>query len=176
MKHNQMLERLVFSSLLAALTCVCTMAVQIPIPATGGYLNLGDCMVLLAAWYIGGVYGVGAAGIGSMLADIFSGYAYFAPGTFAVKALMALMAWMIFKKLPSHKGQYLGAATAALIMVFGYFAYESVFLGYGLGAAASIPANLIQGFSGAVCGVFLSHCLERNAYLRQMLHPTRKSR
>lgn len=169
MKQNQM-ARLVFGGLLAALTCVCTMVVQIPIPATGGYLNLGDSMVLLCAWYIGGFYGAAAAGIGSMLADLFSGYAYFAPGTFTVKALMALAAWLIFKKISSRKGQCLGALAAALIMVCGYFLYESVLLGYGLGALGSVPANLIQGFTGTVCGVFLSFCMEKNAYLRRMLH------
>lgn len=169
MKQKQM-ERLVIGGLLAALTCVCTMIVQIPIPATGGFLNLGDCMVLLCAWYIGGFYGAAAAGIGSMLADLFSGYAYFAPGTFVVKSLMALTAWLIFQKCASRKGQYLGALAAALIMVCGYFVYESLFLGYGLGASGSVPANLIQGFTGGVCGAFLSFCMEKNAYLRRILH------
>jgi uncharacterized membrane protein len=170
MKQNQ-IKRLVLAALLTALTCVCTMVIQIPIPATGGYLNLGDSMVLLCAWYIGGVYGVAAAGIGSMLADIFSGYAYFAPGTLAVKALMALAAWLIFRKIGSHKGQYLGALAAACIMVGGYLFYESVCLGYGPGAIGSVPANLVQGFTGALCGVCLSHIMEKNVFLRSMLHP-----
>lgn len=170
MKQNQtQIQKLAFAGLMAALTCVCTMVVQVPIPATGGYLNLGDSMVLLSAWYIGGIYGVAAAGIGSMLADLFSGYAVFAPGTFAVKAMMALAAWMIFRKVSSHKGQYLGAMAAALIMVCGYFIYESVCLGYGMAAIGSVPANLVQGFTGSVCGVFLSHVMEKNSYLRRML-------
>lgn len=169
MKTNNV-QKLVFSALLAALTCVCTMVIQIPVPATGGYINLGDSIVLLCAWYVGGVYGVAAAGIGSMMADIFSGYAIYAPATFVIKALMALAAWAIFRKFSSHKGQCLGAFAAALIMMTGYLTFEAVFMGYGVGALAAIPANLIQGFTGAVCGVFLSFVMEKNTFLRKMLH------
>ncbi|MBR6616808.1 MAG: ECF transporter S component, partial [Oscillospiraceae bacterium] len=89
MKH-QNIQKLVFSALLASLTCVCTMVIQIPGLTTGGYINLGDSIVLLCAWYAGGFYGAAAAGIGSMMADIFSGYAVYAPATFVIKALMAL--------------------------------------------------------------------------------------
>lgn len=167
-KQNN-IRKLVFSALLAALTCICTMVIQIPVPATGGYINLGDSIVLLCAWYVGGVYGVAAAGIGSMMADIFSGYAIYAPATFVIKALMALAAYLIFRKLHSHRGQYLGALAAALILLVGYFTYEAVFLGYGIAAAAAIPANLIQGFTGCTCGAVLSLVMERNAFLRDML-------
>ncbi len=169
MKTNSV-RRLVFSALLAALACICTMVIQIPVPATGGYINLGDSIVLLCAWYIGGVYGVAAAGIGTMMADIFSGYAIYAPATFVIKACMALAAWAIFKKMNGHKGQYLGALAAALIMMTGYFLYESVVLGMGMGAVAAIPANIIQGFTGCVIGVVLSVIMEKNAFLRDMLH------
>ncbi len=168
-KH-QNIQKLVFSALLAALTCVCTMVIQIPGLTTGGYINLGDSIVLLCAWYIGGVYGAAAAGIGSMMADIFSGYAIYAPATFVIKALMAFAAWAVFKKLQNHKGQYLGAVAAGLIMMTGYLLFEAVFMGYGIGAAAAIPGNLIQGFTGCTAGVVLSHIMEKNTYLRRMLH------
>jgi len=164
------IRRLVFAALLAALACVCTMVIQIPVPATGGYINLGDSIVLLCAWYIGGVYGIAAAGIGTMMADIFSGYAIYAPATFVIKACMAFAAWAIFRKIRSHKGQYLGALAAALIMMTGYLFYEAVILGYGFGAAAAIPANLIQGFTGCTGGVVLSMLMEKNSFLRNMLH------
>ncbi len=168
-KSNHNIRKLVFSAMLAALACVCTMVIQIPVPATGGYINLGDSIVLLCAWYIGGIYGVASAGIGTMLADILSGYAIYAPATFVIKALMALTAWAIFRKLRNHKGQYLGAVAAALIMMTGYFLYESVVLGYGAAAVAAIPANLIQGFTGCTAGVVLSHVIEKNPFIRNLL-------
>ena len=67
-------RKLVYAALFAALTCVMTMIVKIPVPATGGYVNLGDCVVLLAGWVLGPMYGGAAAGLGSMLADLVSGY------------------------------------------------------------------------------------------------------
>ena len=34
--------KLVIAALLAAMTCVATMVIKIPLTATGGYINLGD--------------------------------------------------------------------------------------------------------------------------------------
>ena len=79
-------RKLVYAALFAALTCVMTMIVKIPVPATGGYVNLGDSVVLLAGWVLGPMYGGAAAGLGSMLADLVSGYPLYAPGTFVINA------------------------------------------------------------------------------------------
>lgn len=72
------------------------MVVRIPSPMNG-YVNLGDCFVLLSGWLLGPWYGGAAAGIGSMLTDLLSGYGYYAPGTFVIKGLDALVAALIFK-------------------------------------------------------------------------------
>lgn len=72
MKTN--VKNLVFASLLAALACVATMVITVPSP-TGGYMNLGDTVVLLSAYLLGPWWGAAAGGIGSMLADLFAGYA-----------------------------------------------------------------------------------------------------
>ena len=70
---DQKLHRLVLSALFAALCTVMTLVIQVPSPVQG-YVNLGDCAVLLAAWALGPLYGGAAAGTGSMLADLLSGY------------------------------------------------------------------------------------------------------
>ena len=62
------------------------MLIKIPSPLKG-YINLGDGIVLLAAWVLPLPYGLVAAGLGSALADLFSGYVVYAPATFAIKAL-----------------------------------------------------------------------------------------
>ena len=72
------------------------MLIRIPTPLKG-YINLGDAIVLLCAFLLPPSYAFFAAGIGSMLADIFSGYAVYAPATFIIKGLMALAAYFIFK-------------------------------------------------------------------------------
>ena len=98
----------VLTALFTALICVATMVIQIPTPMTGGYVNVGDVFVLAAAWFLGPWYGMFAAGVGSALADLLSSYAHYIPGTLIIKALMALTAALIAKRLreriPSRAG------------------------------------------------------------------------
>lgn len=54
-----------------------------------GFVNLGDCFVLLSGWLLGPWWGGAAGGIGSMLADLLLGYGHYAPGTLIIKGLMA---------------------------------------------------------------------------------------
>ena len=98
MKHDKLIK-LVLAALFAALTCVATMLIHIPMPATNGYINLGDGMVLLGAFLLGPAYGFAAGGLGSMLADLLLGYASYAPGTFIIKGLTALVAALILRAL-----------------------------------------------------------------------------
>ena len=98
MKTKNTTQKIAVTALLAALTCVATMVIKIPSPMKG-YLNLGDCVVLTAGWMLSPVYGFLAAGLGSALADLFSGYVVYAPATFLIKGLMALAAYYIYKAL-----------------------------------------------------------------------------
>ena len=154
------LTRLVLAALFAALCCADTSLIHIPIPATNGYINLGDGVVLLGAFLLGPVYGAAAGALGSMLADLLLGYALYAPGTFVIKGLMALCAALTMSAFRGRKGGLtVGAIAGELVMLLGYFAYESLALGYGLAAAASIPANAIQGAAGIVAAVVAYHAL-----------------
>ena len=161
------IRKLVLSALMAALCTVMTMVIQVPSPMQG-YVNLGDCAVLISAWMLGPLYGGAAAGIGSALADLLSGYAHYVPGTFAIKFLMAAAAALILrtmtKKAPSAMlaGQAAGGVAAEVIMVLGYFAYASLWLGKGLAAAASIPGNIVQGVFGLVAATVVYTVLSRS--------------
>ena len=66
-------KTIITAALLAALTTVATMVIRIPTP-TLGYIHLGDGMVLICGILLGPGLGAVAAGIGSMLADLFGGY------------------------------------------------------------------------------------------------------
>ena len=100
---NTKTKKIVIAALFAALTCVATMIIKIPSPLKG-YINLGDCMVLLAGWMLSPFYGFLAAGLGSALADVFSGYFTYAPATFIIKGLMALIAFFLYKLLHNKIG------------------------------------------------------------------------
>ena len=154
--NDKKIRKLVLAALLAALVCVATMVVQIPSPMQG-YVNLGDCFVLLSGWLLGPWYGFAA-----MLADIFLGYAHYAPGTLVIKGVMALVAALMYEKMGrTATSRIAGGVVSEIIMVLGYFGYASLLLGKGLAAAASIPGNIFQGAVGLVVGVLLVTVLER---------------
>ena len=169
---TQSIRKMVFAALMAALVCVATMVVEIPSP-TNGYVNLGDCFVLLSAWLLGPWYGAAAAGIGSMLTDLFMGYAYYAPGTLVIKGLMGLCAALLYRALhkTAPKGALiLSSVVAEVIMVVGYFVYAAFFLSYGLVAgAAGIPGNLVQAVVGIAAAIVLMSALRRTGIDKKLL-------
>ena len=162
---SKKIRKIVFTALMASLICVATMIIKIPTPLHG-YINLGDALVLLAAWTLGPVYGSAAAGIGSALADMFSGYAVYAPATFVIKALMALVAWAVYKKLKKTRSTVflcISAILAELLMVGGYYIFEGALYGF-VPSLVNIPANLIQALGGVVFGVILKKSIGK--YIR----------
>lgn len=165
------LQILATSALLTAIVCVATMVVKIPSPATNGYFNLGDCFVLLSGFVLGPVYGALAAGLGSALADLLSGYAQYALPTFIIKSLMAVAAYFVLKALSRKPltGKILGGIAAEAIMVLGYFGYEAVVLGYGIAAAGSIFSNVLQGIVGIIAGVAVTTAIEKNKTINSFL-------
>lgn len=167
--------RIVLTALFAALTCVATMFIHIPTP-TAGYVHLGDGFVLLSAFLLGPVHGMISAGIGSMLADILSGYPSYAVGTLIIKGLVALVAGLIYRTFNKEENlsrQVIRIVSASIcgeiIMVLGYFSYSGIFLGYGLGAVAEIPGNLGQGAFGIIISAILTPVLLKSNDIREML-------
>lgn len=163
---NRNLTNCVTAAMFAALTCVFTMVVKVPTIGTNGYVNIGDAVVLVSAWILGSPYGALAAGIGSAMADLLSGYAAYAPGTFVIKFAMAFVCCLVFKcsgriGIPGKIAFVLSGIIAELIMVSGYFIYEAGPLGYGMAAAASVPSNMIQGVTCLVLGSMLAIALSR---------------
>ena len=141
---DKKIRTMVTAAVLAALSCVATMVVQIPSPMNG-YVNLGDCFVLLSGWLLGPWWGAAAGGIGSMLADLLLGYGHYAPGTLIIKGAMALVAALVFKAFRKNTaGALIGGVAAEVVMVAGYFGYAALLLGKGIGAAASVPGNLVH--------------------------------
>lgn len=189
---DQKLKKLVTAALLAAMTCIATMMIKIPTP-TMGYIHPGDCFVLLCGVVLGPCAGALAAGIGSMLSDIFSGYLSWAPATLLIKALTAAAAGILFRRL-LRNGASLRARSAALVcggilgeavMVIGYFFYETGLAAFGSGAlsaasigagalsaAAGIPFNLVQGAVGILLAVLLLPILSQVPDVRDWIQTT----
>lgn len=163
MSDKLSLQKLITASLLAALVCVVTMTVKVPSPLNG-YLNLGDCIILLSGWLLPPVYGFLAAGVGSALADLFSGYALYAPATLIIKGAMAVIFFFCFKlmkkKLGSFVSMIIGGVLAEVFMILGYYVFEGFLYGFGP-SAVNIPVNGVQGCAGLVLGLILIKMIEK---------------
>ena len=163
MKSKNATQKIVLASMFAALACVATMVIKIPSPLKG-YMNLGDCVVLTAGWMLSPLYGFLAAGLGSALADLFSGYAIYAPATFLIKGLMALAAWYIYKflnkKINSPASRIISGFVAEIIMILGYYVFEGFMYGFSA-SLVNMPANAIQGAAGLILGVVLIKIFEK---------------
>ncbi len=182
-------KRLVTTALFAAMTCVATMIIKFPTP-TFGYIHIGDCFVLLSGVILGPYTGALAAGVGSMLADMFAGYLSFAPATLIVKALTAFAAGLLFritkKAFHTKRSRYaavaIGGFIGETIMVIGYFLYEAGVAAFGGGgftaaalaagitaSAAGIPFNIVQGVSGILLSIILLPLLAKIPDVREWM-------
>lgn len=182
-------KKMVIAALMTAFTCIATMILKWPMP-TLGYIHIGDGMVLLSGIILGPIMGMFSAGIGSMLADLFSGYISFAPATFMIKAFTAGASGFLFHKMKHHvKSTYvrnlviiISGIIGESIMVIGYFLYETgiaVFASGGFSAAAlaagvassviGIPFNIIQGIVGIFICLFLLPILLKISDIRDWI-------
>ena len=177
---------IILTALLAALTTVATMVIRIPTPlAGGGYIHLGDGLVLICGILLGPGLGAVAAGVGSMLADVFAGAAAYVPATLAIKALTAAAGGWLYHRMAGHSSLHtpvrvvLAGIPAEVIMVAGYYLYEvglQIAAGSAAGAAVAavlvgVPFNIVQGLAGViVCAVLLPVLGHANAEMGTRIH------
>ena len=172
MKYN--LKKIVLAALFAAFACVATMSIRIPTPGTGGYIHPGDAVVILSGIILGPHWGLLAAGIGSALADLLGGYFIYVPITFVIKGVVAFAAGLIYQKIGKTAKScgaavVLGGIADIVLVAGGYFLCETMMYGMAA-AAASVPANIIQGISGLVIGALLYPVLLTVPDIRQIAH------
>jgi len=136
----------------AALVAVATVFVQIPNPPTRGYINFGDIMIFVSALTFGPVVGGLAGSIGSSIADVASGFAYFAPFTFVIKGIEGALAGSISNR-KSTRRDIIAVIFAGAEMITGYFVAEFFPLQFGWAALTEVPGNISQILIGALVGV-----------------------
>lgn len=173
---NSNLKKIVMTALFAALACVATMSIRIPTPGTGGYIHPGDAIVILSGVVLGPSYGLLAAGIGSAMSDLLGGYFVYVPITFVIKGLIALFSGLVYQKIAKDsKSRYvavlLGGVIDIVLVAGGYFICD--FFLYGSSAAASIPANIIQGVGGLIISFVLYPVLMAIPDVKQLTYKTK---
>lgn len=166
-------KSLCIKALLTALVCVSTMVVQIPVPATSGYVHLGDSIILIASILFGWQYGMIAGGLGSALADLLSGYVHWVPFTLIIKGIMGVLAGILASRkeegISIFSAQNLFAAFAGIAwMVFGYFIGGGILKGSFVVSLTSVPSNIIQGLGGLIVYFVLAYALVKNAKIDRL--------
>lgn len=168
MQTNKHTSKLVISALMMCIIMVAIMFIKIPIPFTQGYVHPGDAMIFLAVLVLGWKYGAIAAAFGGMLGDVMGGFAAWAPWTFCIKGIMAIVLGLIielaFKKEGRSRGMILaieivGMIIAGVFMTAGYFAAEGIMYGNWVVAALGIPWNVGQFAVGMVLALVLAEAL-----------------
>ncbi|NJE05461.1 ECF transporter S component [Thermococcus sp. M36] len=148
------------SAIMTALVTVATRSIQINVPATGGYMNFGDTMVMFAAMTFGPVVGLFAGGVGSALADALSPYAGWAPITLVVKGLEGLVIGYMARKSDSVSTLVIAGIAGGIIMIGGYFAFEAYILGVTV-ALQEVPVNIVQAVTGVLVGTGLAKAIKK---------------
>lgn len=160
--------KLALAAVFAALVFVVTSQIPpISIPATSGYFNFGETVIYIAALIAGPAVGALSGGVGASLADVYLGFAVFAPGTLVIKALEGAIVGLLNVKLRSRIPNATVCAVVSVViggleMVTGYFLYEQFVLGYPLAAAlVEVPFNLVQLTIGLIIAVPIMHAVLR---------------
>ncbi len=174
------IKRIILNGLMIATVLLVTMFTRIPGPL--GYFNIGDAAIFIAAVMLGKKSGFIAGAFGSALADVFLGYAYFAPITFFVKGLEGFVIGYIIYKARGSKlindevVRILAIVAGCFIMVAGYFFAEIYILrlfsteyGY-IKALSELPINAVQGGVSAFVGYIIATSLSRIKPLKQMIN------
>ena len=156
-------RELAASAIMAALVCVATMLIQFPIPATQGFFNVGDAMVMVAALTFGPIVGAIAGGLGSSLADFLGGWYVWVPFTLIIKGVEGLLAGWILNMGGDDQSSLrlvLAWMVGGLEMVAGYFLVQVYMYGFGA-ALVEAPFNFVQMAVGGIVGIPVSLALKQ---------------
>ncbi|GAB1476393.1 hypothetical protein MASR2M70_12270 [Bacillota bacterium] len=141
MTVSEKTNKIILAGVMMAIITVATMIIAIPVPFTNGYIHLGDSMIFLSVLILGWRYGAIAAGTGSALADLFLGYVHWAPWTFVIKGIMALLMGLIIEKAMNNRKN---TGIAIFSTVGGWIAFNFAVNRIIAYEAGHNPANLLS--------------------------------
>lgn len=142
---------------MGALTCVATMIFMFPIPATSGYFNFGDAIVITTSLTFGPIIGAIAGGLGSGLADLLGGWYNWVIFTTVIKGAEGYIAGTLAgdPETRTFNKTVVAWFVGAIVMVAGYFIVQTFM--YGVGAAmVEAPFNFVQMAVAGIVGVPVS--------------------
>ena len=177
MTANTQMKQLVLVGVTAAFATLAflgTTVIRIPIPASGGYFNLGDTFVMAAALLYGPLVGGLVGAIGPAMADAL-GFPQFILATAVVKGVEGILIGLIVGSRKRPWRAVIALAAGVLALVGGYYVFEAYlypllalripFFGVTDAAAAlaEIVPNLLQGGISAVIAFGIWKILARSS-------------
>ena len=163
---NNKTKLLVLNGLMIALVCMATMVIQIPIPMTEGYVNIGDSIIFVTSILFGPISGMIAGGFGSALADILTGYSHWALFTLLIKGFEGYIVGIIVKKNTYLLKNILATSLGVIIMVSGYLLAGTFLQGSFIVALGSVSSNMIQGIVSIIIGIPIASYLLTVKYVK----------
>ena len=148
MKRKLTTKDIVLTGLSIAIVFIATLFIKVP-NALDGYFNLGDRFILLFASILDPFLAFLVGGLGSALADVAGGYAYYFIPTLIIKGLEGIVVSYLIKKY-GKKVQIPTYILGAVIMVVGYFLAKWYLKGSAAIALTGIPENIFQSGVGVV--------------------------
>ncbi len=161
MNRSVDIRRITLTALMAALIVVLTTVPRIPIPATSGYVHLGDAGIAFAAYAFGPWVAMLAGGLGTALADLM-GYPQWAIFSLIVHGAQGWAMGQIVRKTVNAGTIALSVIAGTAIVAAGYFAAGSILNGPVVAMTEILP-NTLQGLSGGIVGIPLYFAV-RQAY------------
>lgn len=163
---NNKTKLIVLNGLMIAFVCVATMVIQIPVPMTEGYVNIGDSIIFVTSIVFGPIPGMVAGGIGSALADILTGYSHWAIFTLIIKGLEGYIVGFIVRKNTNLLKNIIATLLGVIVMVCGYLLAGGFLQGSLIVSLGSVPSNIIQGIMSMIIGIPLASYLLTIKYIK----------
>lgn len=160
-------EQIVLYALGMAVVFVATMFIKIP-NGIDGYFNLGDGFILLFSSIVSPLGGFLIGGLGSALADVAGGYAYYFFPTLLIKGLEGFIVAFLFQKY-GNKVKWIAYFLGCSIMVIGYFFAKWYLKGSMLIALGGILENIVQSGVGYVIAIVALPIVERQFHRQRKL-------
>lgn len=155
-------RRLVLVALGIALVAITTLLIRVP-NGLQGYVNIGDTVIFIFAAIVNPFAAFLVGGVGSAIADIAGGYAYYAIFTLIIKGIEGYVACRLYKQWGRS---WLAFLIAAAWMVFGYLIADSIVnQSFWLGLA-SVSGNLVQGGASVIIATAVEPVLKKTAVKR----------
>ncbi len=142
------------------------------IPTNNGYIHIGDGLIYLAACLLPLPYAVAVGAGGAFLADCFSGFPIWAPGSVIIKALTVLLFSSKGKKIINLRNLS-ALLPAAVICAGGYYLYEALLYGNFISPLASIPTNVVQSVASSVVFVLAGFAVDKTN-IKPMLNENKR--